>query len=35
VALYLPAAPALDQYPESIARDLFVLAKPFEVRRLR
>lgn len=34
-ALYLPAAPAIDQYPESIARDLFVLAKPFEVWRLR
>lgn len=35
LALYLPAAPALDQYPESIARDLFVLARPFEVRCLR
>lgn len=34
-ALYLPDAPPLDQYPESVARDLFVLARPFEMWRLR
>ena len=34
-ALYLPKALPVDQYPETIARDLFILAKPFEVRRLR
>ncbi|UQY36039.1 hypothetical protein K8U54_06015 [Pseudomonas fulva] len=34
-ALCLPDAPPVDQYPESVARDLFVLARPFEVWRLR
>ena len=34
-ALYLPDTPAIDQYPESVARDLFMLARPFEFRRLR
>lgn len=34
-ALYLPDALPLDQYPESVARDLFVLARPFEMWRLR
>ncbi|OLU32431.1 hypothetical protein BVH03_07115 [Pseudomonas sp. PA15(2017)] len=34
-ALYLPDAPSLDQYPECVARNLFVLARPFEMWRLR
>ncbi|WP_131178667.1 hypothetical protein [Phytopseudomonas daroniae] len=34
-ALYLPKALPVDQYPETIARDLFILAKPCEPRRLR
>lgn len=32
-ALYLPEALPDDQYPETIARDLFVLARPFEILR--
>ncbi|SDF37418.1 hypothetical protein [Phytopseudomonas seleniipraecipitans] len=34
-SLSLAKALPADQYPETIARDLFILAKPFEPRRIR
>lgn len=34
-ALHLRRALLVDQYPETIARDLFTLAKPVEPRRIR